>query len=968
MIIFIVFFLLCLFCCGLLAEYRSLPLWAWSGIISAVIALSLLFAGAHWLWAFLAIAPAIVLCFPAVRIKLIVNPWLEQLADFSASIPQTIYEAFPAAGELDNHSSRAANWLTALTTGQMSIKERHTSPHASTGYETQYPGLNAEMDSMHIQELSVKERKTVDEYCARLQKILNKKHKSAKHSQSSNPTDGSSRITARELVAAEATICGLRVATSYGGAGLSMHAVSTIVGRLAATNLHLAQLVAVLNSGVASLIASFATQRQKEKLLPAIAKGEVISCPLGFADAEHLEFYAVRSKSPESTAKSSKKKKGIIIKANTARAEHGSPLHASIISSVPADSARPADPAHPSDVDLLAVFLPVYDNASIYNKGDDAGDDNVNAVNQATQYTPHHYCWALINPNVFNAEKSSGAGLDTGAGSDSGSGSDSSSGSASKEPSGEHTPFPQQGIFVPEELIISGGSIEDGGNIEEGGDIEDAGSGSIEPGKSTSKQQLQAPVSMEQSAYHAAIIGTQSLIKAQKMSAIMATQIAKREQRQQAIKATAVQCQNAWQLKYSRAMHFNLSPTSNDAVNNDGSSRLIDEMLQQLCEYCEDYKDCKDYSSSVLSGRAGIAGITGRADRGLTNCQNYKYSTETDISLLVRDPYWRKMIEASDSQADNSSRLAAVDEWLGHYIGGFLRSFSLGMTGGINLSEYRAMIAGVIHKAKEMLSSRSITISPDENLVKNSPLRHRWNHLSAASGFILQTMFIVRVIKGGSVNNMANIMANTTPDTTPSLSGLLGRLLALNASLIAEQSEDNSEHNSADNQQLARVYWNDSVYQARNELAILINNLPCHAIIITIMRPLLLPFAWNYRPPTAAEEFQLAEIWAVPSVQREELFAELNKQHNSYKEVEEVVRLAWLVKEIYDRLFEENINYPINTPINTPLNASPLNTPRAMNTNEWQAKLLEDGIINADDVKIMDDFHKKSYILSNDVC
>ena len=898
MIIFIVFFLLCLFCCGLLAEYRSLPLWAWSGIISAVLALSLLLAGAHWLWALLAIAPAIVLCFPAVRIKLIVNPWLEQLADFSASIPQTIYEAFPAAGELDNHSSRAANWLTALTTGQMSIKEGHASPHTSTGDETQHQELNAEMDNMHVQELSVKERKTVDEYCARLQKILNKKHKSAKHSQSSNPTDGSSRITARELVAAEATIGGLRVATSYGGSGLSVHAVSTIVGRLATTNLHLAQLVAALNSGVASLIASFATQRQKEKLLPAIAKGEVISCPLGFADTEHLEFYAVRSESPESTAKSSKKKKGIIIKANAAWAEHSSPLQNSIIS---------------SNLDLLAVFLPVYDNASIYDKGNDAGDDNVNAANTATQYTPHHYCWALINPNVFNAEKSSG----------------SDSESASKKPSGEHPPFPQQGIFVPEELIISG---------EYGEDIEDAGSG--EPGKSTSKQQLQVPVSMEQSAYHAAIAGTQSLIKAQKMSAIMATQIAKREQRQQAIKATAMQCQHAWQLKYSRAMHLNLCPASNDAVNNDGSSRLIDEILQQLCENC---KDCKDYSSGAL------AGITGR---GLINCPNYEYSIETDVSLLVRDPYWRKMIEASDSQADNSSRLAAVDEWLGNYIGGFLRSFSLGITGGINLSEYRAMIAGAIHKAREMLSSRSIAVSPDENLVKNSPLRHRWNHLSAASGFILQTMFIVRVIKRTS--------ANTTPDTTPTLSSLLSRLLALNASLIAEQSE----HNSENNQQLARVYWNDSVYQARNELAILINNLPCHAIIITIMRPLLLPFAWNYRPPTAAEEFQLAEIWAVPSAQREELFAELNKQHNSYKEIEEVVRLAWLVKEIYDRLFEENINSPINTPLNT----SPLNTPRAMNTNEWQAKLLEDGIINADDVKIMDDFHKKSCILSNDVC
>ena len=196
-------------------------------------------------------------------------------------------------------------------------------------------------------------------------------------------------------------------------------------------------------------------------------------------------------------------------------------------------------------------------------------------------------------------------------------------------------------------------------------------------------------------------------------------------------------------------------------------------------------------------------------------------------------------------------------------------------------------------------------------------------------------------------NIMANNMASTTPDTSPALSSLLSRLLALNASLIAEQNE----HDSADNQQLARVYWNDSVYQARNELAILINNLPFHAIIITIMRPILLPFAWNYRPPTAAEELQLAEIWAVPSAQREELFAELNKQHDSYKEIEEVVRLAWLVKEIYDRLFEENITRSTN-----------------MNTNEWQAKLLEDGIINADDVKIMDDFHKKSCILSNDVC
>ena len=907
MIIFIVFFLLCLFCCGILAEYRSLPLWAWSGIISAVIALSLLFAGAHWLWALLAIAPAIVLCFPAVRIKLIVNPWLEQLEDYSSSIPQTIYEAFPAAGELDNHSSRAANWLTALTTGQMSIKEGHASPHASTGDETQYQELNAEMANMHVQELSVKERKTVDEYCARLQKILNKKHKSAKHSQSSNPTDGSSRITARELVAAEATIGGLRVATSYGGSGLSMHAVSTIVGRLAATNLHLAQLVATLNSGVASLIASFATQRQKEKLLPAIAKGEVISCPLGFADTEHLEFYSVRSESQESTAKSSKKKKGIIIKANAVRAEHGSPLQNSIIPSY----------ITPRDVDLLAVFLPVYDNTHSAAAQDSCGRGMATApTNTATQYTPHHYCWALINPNVFNAGKSLESDLDTG------------SGSASKEPHGEHPPFPQQGIFVPEELIISGEYGE-----------------SIEPGKSTNKQQLQAPVSMEQSAYHAAITGTQSLIKAQKMSAIMATQIAKREQRQQAIKATAMQCQNAWQIKYSRAMHLNLCPASNDAVNNDGSSRLIDEMLQQLCKYG---KDCKGYSSSALSGIAGIAGITGR---GLTNCPNYEYSTETDISLLVRDPYWRKMIEVSNSQADNSSRLAAVDEWLGNYIGGFLRSFSLGITGGINLNEYRAMIAGAIHKAREILSSRSIAVSPDENLVKNSPLRRRWNHLSAASGFILQTMFIVRVIK----RSPANIMASTTPDTTPSLSSLLSRLLALNASLLAEQSE----HNSEDNQKLARVYWNDSVYQARNELAILINNLPCHAIIITIMRPLLLSFAWNYRPPTVSEEFQLAEIWAVPSAQREELFAELNKQHNSYKEVEEVVRLAWLVKEIYDRLFEENITHPINTPINTP---------RAMNTNEWQAKLLEDGIINADDIKIMDDFHKKSCIISNDVC
>ena len=103
--------------------------------------------------------------------------------------------------------------------------------------------------------------------------------------------------------------------------------------------------------------------------------------------------------------------------------------------------------------------------------------------------------------------------------------------------------------------------------------------------------------------------------------------------------------------------------------------------------------------------------------------------------------------------------------------------------------------------------------------------------------------------------------------------------------------------------------------------------------------------------PSDAEYHQIVNYYSIPSQQRNAFFAEIETASPRLQEMEELVKVAWLVKEIYDSL--EGKGY-----------ASLDVRSKNLTTKQWYDELLKAHLINNDDIKILNNFNKKFALMS----
>lgn len=135
--------------------------------------------------------------------------------------------------------------------------------------------------------------------------------------------------------------------------------------------------------------------------------------------------------------------------------------------------------------------------------------------------------------------------------------------------------------------------------------------------------------------------------------------------------------------------------------------------------------------------------------------------------------------------------------------------------------------------------------------------------------------------------------------------------------------------------------WKNTIATAQEEVINLLTGL--HPAARFLLCWAMFPLGKNYTRRTSTEDAQLAERLMVPSREREEMFRDINKQAGAHQEAEELLKLAWLVKDIYTGLREKNFHRPWR-----------------MTELDWYQDLHDQRHINANDMKIMRDFYLKA--------
>ena len=802
-----------------MASYRTLPLWAWVSIISAIISLALLAADSHWFWSLLFILPGLIILFPAFRWRFIAEPWLKKLADYANNNEYT---------HAADNDSLMASWLSNITIGSLPTK-----------LQTESPNSDAERTKPSTPELSYSEIKAIDGLLSLLHKIADKYRAEQKNSAKVNHTENNS-INARELIAAEPGLGGLRIDKSYGGRELSLAALSKLILKLIqGNNGEIARLLIRINSGVPALVANFGSPKQKEKLLPTIAKGETICFAMGPANSQLAGFYAVIEGKDDELSDNSKPTNN---------------MHKGIRVKLSEDDYKL--PSFYADCDLLAIFMPVYSSLQ--------------------ETIPACFCWALVRPKEFKN-------------------------------------IPPKGVHISKEYIIQ--SDKNG------------------------KRFLLSHISKEQSRLLFAYAGAQSLIQAQISSALVAVYITMQKAKDfpLLIENCAKQCQAGLLSKEVAVLYRDISYVNNSKLRYKEYSEisyLMDEILQNI-------------RNINLNGiKHKTKPISKAQDE-----ENYELSHTPNLQgiLMSRNPYWANMLAAAKSQTDIKSQLRAVDYGLGHYIGSSLNSLLLSFNNGINGLDYINILAVYSKKISSLLakytnsSKRPIKAeNNDRGLNRTFALKRRWNHLSAATAFIMQTWFIVSVIKHSSFDN------NIGTDSIKALSpiDLLSSIFALNSILISAEYIRDENNLAAQSSSLS--HWRNYAHTCAKELKSFIYKLPLSVPITRTLLLLSLTVNRDYNHKKEEEDYEISEIWSIPSKERAAFFDTLDKEENLYKKIEETVLLSWLVKEIFDKL-----------------PARYQTRPSKLSHKEWSAQLLKKELINEKDLKIIKDFYKNTYFITN---
>lgn len=287
--------------------------------------------------------------------------------------------------------------------------------------------------------------------------------------------------------------------------------------------------------------------------------------------------------------------------------------------------------------------------------------------------------------------------------------------------------------------------------------------------------------------------------------------------------------------------------------------------------------------------RSGInrANVLGLRELGQWNQMNWQLERSGEDLLPIcisRHSYWRVVLDEymSDSKEEGVSHLFA------HYIRAFLRCFGLGLSWGWIARDPRTQ------------------------------LERRLAHITAAFGMvmnilIMDTLFFMR------------------PFPRCDRAWQSFYLLLTMARCQHPPAEEG---------------WKTALHLCQYEINRLLMNRQGNPFLKALVNWIVFPWGRNYDRPTAAEERDLAERLIIPSQYRQDLFISMNMEDEDVAVDEEMIKLAWLVKDIYGDLRDKGLQRPWSS-----------------SELDWYKELCAERRIKPQDLKIMTKFYQQAQLL-----
>ena len=137
--------------------------------------------------------------------------------------------------------------------------------------------------------------------------------------------------------------------------------------------------------------------------------------------------------------------------------------------------------------------------------------------------------------------------------------------------------------------------------------------------------------------------------------------------------------------------------------------------------------------------------------------------------------------------------------------------------------------------------------------------------------------------------------------------------------------------------------WKTAVSLSQQEIVRLLSSLALPPFLRLLLRWTIFPWGRNYSARTEEEDASLATGLMVPSQERETLFRLMDKHSADYQDAQELLKLSWLVRDIYAAIKEKK-----------------LTRPWSMDELSWYKDLCKSKHISAKDVQIMSDFYSRA--------
>ncbi|MCH9664727.1 MAG: hypothetical protein K0U41_02635, partial [Gammaproteobacteria bacterium] len=419
------------------------------------------------------------------------------------------------------------------------------------------------------------------------------------------------------------------------------------------------------------------------------------------------------------------------------------------------------------------------------------------------------------------------------------------------------------------------------------------------------------------SSYMAALLASNAISDINHINGLDKTKIA----------SAANQWRDAWLLKQTRDFHLDL--------------HLQEQAIPLLdCLICDD-----------------------RSEAAWIDSTHYLLETNTHWSNIISSA--RKQAASAEqfnnpsqnlSQNLSTDQLMYIDNWLGNFVGNNLRVLYLG---GLCIAyNCLAFIAATYAKyaghtiATSIAASVSSSVSSSQNDDVPSNGIQGIRTLGMANNYkLLNATFAVLI----DCNAISMIISGKTTNLLPSMASLFHSRAVLQSQSgvdINEISATKMQANTQDGETpeflntLCLETFSKCKQQLINSLNSLTKDSPSPLSILPFIAKALLLLSPRYKVPSDAEYYQIVNYYSIPSQQRNDFFAEIETASPRLQEMEELVKMAWLVKEIYDSL--EDKGY-----------ASSDVRSKNLTTKQWHDELLKAHLINNDDIKILNDFNKK---------